>query len=100
MPTAPEIITLHPTFIIGPTLITERNSTPEGMAKIMTRNIPGIPNLVLPAVDVRDVARAHYLAFEKEGINGERFLISHKSISLQEISGYLDGEFRQYGYRV
>ena len=60
-----EIVTLHPSFVTGPTLIHERNSSAEGVAKIMRRDLPGLPALCLPSVDVRDVAESHYLALFK-----------------------------------
>jgi nucleoside-diphosphate-sugar epimerase len=71
-----EIVTLHPTFVVGPSIIAERNSSVEGILKIMNRSIPGVPNLTMPSVDVRDVAEAHYQAFIREGLQGQRFLIS------------------------
>lgn len=55
-----EIITIHPTFVIGPTLIAENNSSVTGILKVMKREIPGVPNMTMPTVDVRDVAEAHY----------------------------------------
>ena len=76
-----EIVTLHPTFIIGPTISTEATSSVDGIAKIMRRDIPGLPHLVMPSVDVRDVASDHYLALVKPGIAGQRFIINTDSIS-------------------
>ncbi len=43
-------------MVIGPCITPERVSTPEGIAKIMNRNIPGLPAMTVPSVDVRDVA--------------------------------------------
>ena len=49
-------------MVVGPTLTSERVSTPEGIAKIMNRDIPGLPAMCMPMVDVRDVAAAHVKA--------------------------------------
>ena len=68
-------MTLHPGMINGPTLITDRNSTPEGVSKFLRGDIPGVPDLQFGMVDVRDVAQAHLLALFKPGINGRRFLL-------------------------
>ena len=74
-------MTLHPAFVIGPTLITERNSSPEGIGKIMRRDIPGMPDLIMPTVDVRDVAEAHIQALVRPGLNGSRIILAKESIS-------------------
>ena len=58
-------------MINGPTLITGRNSTCEGVAKILRGNVPGVPPIQFGCVDVRDVAGAHLLAFTKPGIGGK-----------------------------
>ncbi len=58
-----DIITLHPSFVIGPTIIAERNSSNDILAKLLNREMPGVVSLPLPFVDVRDVAQAHLVAF-------------------------------------
>lgn len=68
-------------MIIGPTLTSERVSTPEGIAKIMNRSIPGLPAMTVPSVDVRDVAQAHVNAlFLPAGkLNGKRIILNKDS---------------------
>ena len=83
-------MTLHPTMVIGPTLTTERVSTPEGIAKIINRNIPGIPNMSMPTVDVRDVADAHVKALFAKDIHGKRIIISKASQTMVELAQALD----------
>eukprot|EP00347_Sterkiella_histriomuscorum_P012343 403368958 len=95
-----EIVTIHPTFVIGPSLITERNSSAEGIAKLINRQIPGVPNITMPSVDVRDVAHAHLLAFLQPGLHGERFIITQQNLVFNEFADILDAELRQHGYRV
>jgi nucleoside-diphosphate-sugar epimerase len=52
--------------------------------------MPGFPNLFIPIVDVRDVARAHVLAMTDPQAAGERFLISNgMPLSMQEIGGVI-----------
>ena len=95
-----EIVTLHPTMVIGPTIISERVSTPEGIAKIINRNIPGIPNMCVPSVDVRDVAEAHIKALFAKDLHGKRIIINKASQTLLDLANHLDQELRQYGYNV
>ena len=49
-----EIVTLHPGMIVGPTLISGKNSTAYLMSKIM-RGVPN-PRVSQGLVDIRDVA--------------------------------------------
>lgn len=59
---------MHPSFIIGPTFISEENSSISAIAKFMRGEFPGVPKLMIPTVDVRDVALAHYYALERNDI--------------------------------
>jgi len=56
-------VTVHPTLVLGPSLIAEKNSSVEAICKIMSGSVPGIPKIMFPCVDVRDVAQTHWLAF-------------------------------------
>ena len=80
-----EVVTIHPTWVLGPTLINEENSSIAAIAKFMNGKVPGVPNIMLPCVDIRDVAEAHWRALFKEGINGERILVSNESLKMIEI---------------
>jgi hypothetical protein len=42
--------------VIGPTLVKEESSTIAAMAKFLRGEVPGVPRLMTPFVDVRDVA--------------------------------------------
>jgi nucleoside-diphosphate-sugar epimerase len=96
----PEIVTLHPTFVIGPTLTSERVSSAEGIAKIMNRKIPGLPNITMPTVDIRDVALAHVNALTTPDLHKRRIILSHESWDMGKIADVLDEEFKRFGYRV
>ena len=80
-------------MVIGPTIISERVSTAEGIAKIMSRDIPGIPEMTMPSVDVRDVALAHINALLTPGLHGKRILINKVSIKMTELADILSAEF-------
>jgi len=86
-------VTVHPTLVLGPSLIAEKNSSVEAIYRIMSGSIPGVPNIMFPCVDVRDVAQTHWLAFRKEGINGERFLSNIDSYWIVDIAKTLKEEF-------
>ena len=61
-----EIVTLHPTFIIGPPLNELASSSVEGIRKMVDGSIPVVPRLHLASVDVRDCAQAHINALLAE----------------------------------
>jgi len=65
-----EIVTIHPSFVVGPTLTKRNSSTLEYIAQYMRGDSRGVLNITMPTVDVRDVALAHYLALVKPGISG------------------------------
>jgi nucleoside-diphosphate-sugar epimerase len=77
-----EIVTLHPTAVFGPTLISECTGSIEGIVKIMRRDVPGLPEMWLPCVDVRDVAEAHIEALVKPGLHGQRILLNKDSFQM------------------
>ena len=85
---------LNPTFVLGPTLITSKNSTCEAIAKVIRRDVPGIPVLIIPGIDVRELAHAHYEALVRLGLNGKRIAISHESLPFTTLASYLDEELK------
>ena len=76
-----EIVTLHPSSIFGPTFIDECSGSIEGIVKIIRRDIPGIPEMWLPCIDVRDCAKAHINALlaEPGKLHGHRILLNSDS---------------------
>ena len=74
-----EIVTLHPTFTIGPTLTKYKTSNIEAFRKLISGEIPAVPQLQLLSVDVRDVAQAHINALLSDlPLSGERIALMHK----------------------
>jgi dihydroflavonol-4-reductase len=63
----PELVTICPGFISGPFISAgSSNTTSINMIKkFMLNELPGIPHISFPTVDVRDVALAHLRAMER-----------------------------------
>lgn len=57
-----ELAVIHPTAVLGPVLHNQMGTSMEIMKRILEKNPPMIPKLNIPAVDVRDVAKAHVVA--------------------------------------
>jgi len=95
-----EIVTLHPSAVFGPTYLSDSGGTIEGILKIMRRDVPGLPDMCLPCVDVRDVAWAHVKALSTPGLHGQRIILNKDSFMfLDDIAIVLRDEFEKYGYR-
>ena len=55
----PEIVTLHPSFIVGPVLNHLESSTAVAVKAMCIGKIPFLPRMNYPFIDVRDCAQAH-----------------------------------------
>ncbi len=74
-----ELATLNPSFVLGASLAGDDNASNELVRRLVDREMPGLPRLMLPVVDVRDVADAHLLAMTHPAAAGGRFIVSEGS---------------------
>jgi nucleoside-diphosphate-sugar epimerase len=72
-----ELVVMNPSFVMGPPLDTNSNSESIQFMKDMLTGkfLTGAPHLEFGFVDVRDVAKAHILALEKENAKGRYILM-------------------------
>ena len=61
-----EIVTLQPSFNIGPIINSHASSTADAIRKMASGEVPLVPQFQTPCVDVRDVAQAHINALKME----------------------------------
>lgn len=80
-----ELATINPTFVLGPAVSGSGNASNEIVRKVLHREVPGLPRLMLPVVDVRDVAQLHLLAMTSPAAAGERFIASEGDYWYAEI---------------
>lgn len=66
----------------------------------MRRDMPGLPNLIMPAVDVRDVADAHVQAMIRSGLNGQRIILAKEPMPLLNTANWLAEELNPQGFSV
>ena len=71
-----ELATVNPSFVLGPSVSGGGNASNEIVRKVLHREVPGLPRLMLPVVDVRDVAALHLLAMTSPAAAGKRFIAS------------------------
>ncbi|MBB93083.1 MAG: dihydrokaempferol 4-reductase [Rhodobacteraceae bacterium] len=93
---APEalVTTVNPSFVMGPPLGTK--SVPSSLniiARLMQGTDPALPDLSLPFVDVRDVAKMHVRAMELPETAGKRYVSSENLMSFMELSAMLRQDF-------
>ena len=91
-----QVTTVLPGYVIGPAI----DGIPEGasastISDMINGKLPGIPDLWIPMVDVRDVARLHVAAMESPEAAGKR-LIGSQSEPLP--MGYLAKTLKSAGY--
>ncbi|WP_433799332.1 NAD-dependent epimerase/dehydratase family protein [Actinomycetospora sp. CA-084318] len=72
----PELVTILPVAVVGPVLGGTVSGANELLERLLTGRLPGLPDLAIPVVDVRDVARAHVAAIAAPGAAGRRILVS------------------------
>lgn len=68
--------------------------------KLLKNDMPGLPHMSLPIVDVRDVAFAHLKAMESENSNGNRYLLVSETLWMEDVAKIVSNEFKRFGYKV
>lgn len=88
------LVVINPSFVLGPPLNANSNSESIQLMKDMLNGkyYLGAPDLQLGFVDVRDVARAHILALEKEEVEG-RFILAERTMSIFDLSRMIKQQF-------
>jgi nucleoside-diphosphate-sugar epimerase len=93
------MVALNPALILGPSLTphTRSGSIPVLTTLASIRARLGVPNVVAPLVDVRDVARAHLLAGDNSAASGRNILVA-ESVTLLQIAAHLRAGFPEHGF--
>lgn len=82
-----KIVVINPPMVYGPSLIKSMNETATQLAGFLNGELPGIMDLLLPVVDVRDVSEAHIRAMESDTASGRYIccstepMIHHRELS-------------------
>ncbi|BCS35106.1 dihydroflavonol-4-reductase [Luteitalea sp. TBR-22] len=95
-----ELVTVNPTYVLGPSLSVGGNASNELVRKLLDREVPGVPRLMLPVVDVRDVAALHVLAMTRPEAAGQRFIASEGDYWYAEVARMLADSGQRVPTRV
>ncbi len=84
------LVVINPSFVLGPPLSGSSDSESLNLMKDILKGkfFMGAPDLHFGFVDVRDVADAHVIALEKEGLEG-RHILAERTMSLFEMTRIL-----------
>lgn len=82
---------VNPVLVLGPVVSADFSASVEVVKRLLTGEIPLIPNIGFPIVDVRDVAMLHVLALEAEtqSIRDERFAASTEFYRFADVAAIL-----------
>ena len=95
-----ELAVVNPGFIVGPVLSGGDATSIVLVRQLMHREMPLIPKLHMPCIDVRDVARAHVRAMTMPEAAGKRHCTVQDGLWFKDLALILQKEFSQQGYKV
>ncbi len=96
-----ELTTMLPVAVMGTVMGRDISGANHLIQRMLNGEMPGLPNLFIPIVDVRDVASAHILAITHPAAGGERFLLSNgPALSMKEIAAALKARPGRVAKRV
>jgi len=90
-----DLVVINPFVVIGPALNTSLNESNKILKNIMMGGMPAILHLGWGMVDVRDVAKAHVLAMEKEDASG-RYLTCNETVAMRDVVQLLKTNYPKY----
>lgn len=94
------ISTINPGLVLGPLLDGRQGSSAKIVSMMLRGWIPFLPDIVVPAVDVRDVATAHVRALVAQQV-GRRFLMTAPDTpSLPDMAAILADAFPDRRWRI
>ncbi|MFZ1063869.1 MAG: aldehyde reductase [Acidimicrobiales bacterium] len=96
-----ELATILPGLVLGPVLSSHFSSSGEAVKRMMNHEVPGMPDVSFPPVDVRDVAWSHVKAMTLPAANGQRFICAASdSVPMLAIGKILEEHYASQGYKI
>lgn len=84
-----KLTVINPGTMLGPLLDDDAGTSVAVIQRMLKGQMPIIPDLILPYVDVRDVAEAHVAAMTAPDAGGQRYLVTNPSQPLAAIAQML-----------
>lgn len=93
------LTTVLPGVVFGPLLSTRNIASVEIIDRMLT-GMPGVPNIGLNIVDVRDVADLHILTLTDPQAIGQRYLAVSELMSMPEVAEHLRAQLGSRAKRI
>ena len=92
---------VNPGFILGPVLArNDAGTSGDVVLKMMRGELPGVPHLGYPTVDVRDVVSLHFLVLNDKTSGNQRFAATAETLPFRDLAKTLKGAFPEKGRKV
>ena len=96
-----ELAVVNPCYVQGPLLsASSGEGSQEFCLRLLNGSLPALPDFSTAVIDVRDVAAAHIAAMENSNANGNRYILSNRTVHLKEYAQIIGNEFRSQGYKI
>lgn len=102
-----KLSTINPVFVFGPQLFDESvaaqlNTSCELINKVVHSSLDSEIDQTLFGgyIDVRDVARAHICAFEKDDCIGQRLILAEERFTMQTLADIINQDFPQLRSKI
>ena len=93
--------TVNPGAIFGPSLIGGGFTSGKVIEMFMNNAFPGgCPKIMMPGVDVRNVADAHIRAIKSDQAQGKRHILCEGAYWFTELGQMLSTHFKPLGYKI
>jgi nucleoside-diphosphate-sugar epimerase len=80
---------INPGTLLGPLLSSDAGTSAGVIQRMLKGEMPMVPDLILPYVDVRDVAEAHVAAMTSSAASGNRHIVTNAALPLMDIGEIL-----------
>jgi nucleoside-diphosphate-sugar epimerase len=84
-----KLAVVNPGTILGPLLSDDPGTSGVVIQRMLKGEMPMVPNLILPYIDVRDVADAHVAAMISPTAGGRRHIATNPALPLMEVANIL-----------
>jgi len=95
-----ELAVINPGYVLGPLLEKDFSDSAEIVRKVLAGELPGLPKISFPLVDVRDVVGMHLQAMENPSAAGNRFICVNGLSSYREIAKTLKEAFPVFEKKI
>jgi dihydroflavonol-4-reductase len=95
-----EYVSINPAAVLGPVLSADFSSSVQIITRLLSGQLPGLPNFGFGVVDVRDVADLHVRALTAPGIDGERFIACGPFMMMKDVAAVLRDRMGNEARRV